>query len=132
MVVDVQPDSLPLTMAYTASISAEVTVRAPATSRRAPVCCPVRAGRSRSDSTTTAAPIGRLTRKIQCQLRKLVSTPPSSTPIDPPPEATKPKMPMALARSRASVNMFIVSDSDTADATAPPTPWTVRPATSTP
>ena len=52
--------------------------------------------------------------------------PPSKTPIEPPPEATKPKMPIALARSAGSVNSRIVSDRETADATAPPTPCTAR------
>jgi len=63
-----------------------------------------------------------LTRKIQCQSSEFVSTPPSRTPMEPPPDATKPKMPIAFARSPVSVNRFIVSDSDTADAIAPPTP----------
>ena len=34
-------------------------------------------------------PIGRLTKKIQCQLIAWVSTPPASRPIEPPAEATK-------------------------------------------
>ncbi len=53
-------------------------------------------------------------------------TPPSSTPIEPPPEATKPKMPIALARSAGSVKRFMVSESETAEATAPPRPCTAR------
>jgi hypothetical protein len=36
-----------------------------------------------------ATPIGRLTKKIQCQLMASVSTPPASRPIDAPPAATK-------------------------------------------
>ena len=35
-------------------------------------------------------PIGTLMKKIQCQLIASVSTPPSSRPIEPPAEATKP------------------------------------------
>ena len=58
--------------------------------------------------------------------------PPSSTPIEPPPDATKPKTPIALARSAGSVNRFIISDSETAEATAPPTPWTARAVTRKP
>ena len=86
--------------------------------------CPPRpaAGSSLSESSTTATPIGRLTRKIQCQSSVSVRTPPSSTPMEPPPEATKPKTPIALARSAGSVKRFIVSESETAEATAPPTP----------
>jgi hypothetical protein len=40
----------------------------------------------------------------------------------PPPAATKPKTPIAFARSAGSVNSVIISESETADATAPPTP----------
>jgi hypothetical protein len=36
-----------------------------------------------------AMPIGRLTKKIQCQLIACVSTPPASRPIAPPAAATK-------------------------------------------
>jgi hypothetical protein len=35
------------------------------------------------------APIGTLTKKIQCQLIASVSTPPASSPIEAPAEATK-------------------------------------------
>ncbi len=121
-----QPFWLPLTIAYTASISAAVTVTAPATSRRTDSARVCAVGRSLSDSRTTARPIGTLTRKIQCQSSESVRTPPSTTPIEPPPEATKPKTPIALARSAGSVNRVIISDNDTAEAIAPPTPWTAR------
>ena len=67
-------------------------------------------------------PIGRLTRKIQCQLSTSVRTPPSSTPIVPPPERTKPKTPIAFARSAGSVNRFMISERATAETTAPPSP----------
>ena len=50
----------------------------------------------------------------------------------PPPAATKPKTPMAFARSAGSVNSVIISDSATAEATAPPSPWTARAATRNP
>ena len=73
-----------------------------------------------------------MTRKIQCQLSESVSTPPSSTPSDPPPDATKPKNPIAFARSPVSVNRTMISESDTAEATAPPTPCTARATTSIP
>ena len=74
----------------------------------------------------TVAPTGMLTRKIQFQLSRSVRTPPSSTPAVPPPERTKPKMPIAFARSAGSVNMIIVSESATTDTTAPPRPCTAR------
>src|SRR5207248_1101362 len=63
----VQPFVLPLTIAYTAHTSALVMAIAPGTSSRvfsAPVCT---AGSSLRPVMRTAIPIGRLTRKIQCQ-----------------------------------------------------------------
>ncbi len=48
----------------------------------------------------------------------------------PPAEQTKPKTPIALARSAESVNRFMINDSDTAFTTAPPKPWTARAAIS--
>ena len=80
----------------------------------------------------TATPTGTLTRKIQCQSSVSVSTPPSRTPIDPPPEATNPKTPIAFARSAGSVNSVMMSESATAETMAPPTPWTARAAMRTP
>ena len=50
----------------------------------------------------------------------------------PPPAATKPKTPIAFARSAGSVNSVIISESATAETTAPPRPWTARAATSIP
>ena len=50
----------------------------------------------------------------------------------PPPAATKPKMPIAFARSAGSVKSVMISDSATADTTAPPTPCTARAPTSRP
>ena len=53
-----------------------------------------------------------------------MSTPPSSTPMLPPPAATKPKTPIAFARSAGSVKSVMISDSATAETIAPPTPCT--------
>ena len=39
-------------------------------------------------NTNAATPIGRLMKKIQCQLNAWVSTPPTRRPIEPPAEAT--------------------------------------------
>src|SRR5579862_4101092 len=122
---EVQPAWLPLTIAYTASISAAVIVTAPARSSRVPAAA-LPDGRRRSDSSTTPMPIGMLTRKIQCQSSTSVSTPPSRTPMLPPPAATKPKIPIAFARSDCSVKSVIVSERPTADTTAPPSPCTAR------
>ena len=108
-----------------ASASA-VTVTAPAMSRRRSRRRPRRRRQSLSVRTTTSTPIGTLTRKIQCQLRTSVRMPPRSTPMLPPPEATKPKMPIAFARSAGSVKSVIISESATAETTAPPRPCTAR------
>src|SRR6266699_2354181 len=83
---------------------------APAMSRRAAVEGPRPGGSRMRESATTAIPTGRLTRKTQCQLSAFVRTPPSSTPMLPPPAATKPKNPIAFARSAGSVNRFMISE----------------------
>ena len=107
-------------------MSAAVTVIAPPTSRRCSEATPRAVGSSRSEAMYTHTPIGTLTRKIQCQSSTSVSTPPSSTPMLPPPAATKPKTPIAFARSAGSVNRLIISDSETAETIAPPRPCTAR------
>src|SRR5262249_13230094 len=71
----------------------------------------------------TAAPIGMLTRKIQCQFSLSVSTPPRRTPTEPPPAATKPKTPIAFARSAGSEKSVMISDSERDATTEPPSPW---------
>src|SRR6476469_3209441 len=101
-------------------------------SSRPSAAWPGAAGSSFSEDTNTATPIGMLTRKIQCQSRASVSTPPSSTPIVPPPDITKPKTPIALARSAGSVKSTMISENATAETTAPPRPCTARAATSSP
>ena len=44
----------------------------------------------------------------------------------PPPAATKPNTPIAFARSAGSVKRLIISDSETAETIAPPSPCTAR------
>ena len=56
--------------------------------------------------------------------------PPASSPIEPPAEATKPNTPIAFACSRGSGNIMTIIPSVTADAAAPPAPWTKRAAIS--
>ena len=122
---DVQPAWFPFTIAYTAHMSAAVTVTAPATSSRTPAG-PRPDGSSTKQNANTAMPTGRLTMKIQCQSSTSVRMPPRSTPTVPPPAATKPKTPMAFARSPGSVNMVMISESETAETIAPPRPCTAR------
>ena len=71
-------------------------------------------------------PIGRLTKKIQCQLIASVSTPPASRPIDAPPAATKLYTPMALACSAGRGNIVTIIPRITAEVMAPPAPCTKR------
>jgi hypothetical protein len=120
------PTSFPFTIAYTAVTSEAVTAAAPARSSRGAAVATRALGITTSVRTTTRIPTGTLTRKIQCQLRVSVRMPPRSTPSEPPPEATKPKMPMAFARSVGSVKSVIISERATADTTAPPTPCRAR------
>ncbi len=75
--------------------------------------------------------MGRLTKKIQCQLRAWVITPPASRPIEAPAEATKLKTPMAFAWSAGSVNIVMIMPRMTEEVMAPPAPWMKRETTST-
>ena len=77
-----------------------------------------------------AIPIGRLTKKIQCQLIDWVRMPPSSSPTEPPADAVKPNTPIALACSRGSGNSVTIMPSITAEVMAPPMPWMNRAMTS--
>ena len=81
-------------------------------------------------STAVAIPIGMFTKKIQCQLIDWVRTPPSSSPIEPPADATKPYTPIALACSAGSGNIVTIMPRITAEVSAPPMPCTKRAATS--
>ncbi len=65
-------------------------------------------------------------KKIQCQLIASVTTPPASSPIEPPAEATKPKTPIALAWSAGAGNIVTIIPRITAEVRAPPTPWMKR------
>ncbi len=77
---------------------------------------------SNDPSTNAITPIGTFTKKIQCQLSDCVSTPPASSPMEPPPAETNMYMPIALACSRALRELRDDDRQDHADAIAPPTP----------
>ena len=91
---------------------------------------PGRPSTSRSARKPVTMPIGTFTKKIQCQLIASVSTPPTRRPIEPPADATNPYTPIAFACSRGSVNIVTIIPSVTAEASAPPAPWTNRAAIS--
>ena len=128
----VQPSSAAgLTMVNTPTISAAVISTAPGTSVPRPSPRPLSFSISLTASTVVSTPIGRLTKKIQCQLIAWVRTPPASRPIEPPADATKAYMPIALACSRGSGNSVTIMPRITAEVSAPPTPWMNRAITST-
>ena len=71
-----------------------------------------------------------MTKKIQCQVSRSVSTPPASSPIDAPAEATNENTPIAFACSPGWGNIVTIIPRITAEASAPPTPWMKRAAIS--
>ena len=85
-----QPSSAAgLTIVYTSSISEPVISTAPGISAPPPEPMPLSRASNRWARSAVTMPIGMLMKKIQCQLMAWVSTPPASSPIDPPAEATK-------------------------------------------
>ena len=85
---------------------------------------------SRRASTAVAIPIGTFTKKIQCQSSACVITPPASSPIEPPAEATNAYTPIAFACSWGLGNIVTIIPNPTAEVAAPPAPCTKRAATS--
>ncbi len=81
--------SVASTIAYTAMPIASVTSSEPSQSTPCLMPSPLSAGISARPASTAMMPIGRLTKKIQCQLSSWVSTPPASSPSEPPATAVK-------------------------------------------
>ena len=65
-------------------------------------------------------------KKIHCQPKALVSTPPSSVPAAAPLPAMPPQMPRARLRSRPSAKVVTRIDRAAGDSSAPPSPWMQR------
>lgn len=82
---------------YTPSINELVMSTAPGTSAPAFSPSPWSGSSSRWARIAVISPIGRLMKKIQCQLIACVRMPPSSRPIEPPADATNAKTPIAFA-----------------------------------
>jgi len=80
----------------------------------------------RGASSSAAAPIGTLTRKMYRQPAYSVSKPPAITPTVAPAAPMAPHSPSALLRSVPSGNMFITIDSAAGKTTAAPNPCTPR------
>src|SRR4051794_10501245 len=87
---------------------------------------PGSAGMSARPAAMVAAPIGRLTKKIQCQLSTSVIAPPASRPSDPPATATKTYALIARARSAGCGNSVTMIARITDAWTAAPTPCRKR------
>ena len=84
-----------------ALISEAVTSAEPIQSTPCSRPSPLSAPMKRWPRTKVATPIGRLTKKTQCQLRAWVSTPPASSPSEPP--ATDTNTYALIARARAGL-----------------------------
>ena len=105
---------------------------APATSK---CLCASAARLSRTShgvTARTAAPIGRLTKKIHDQLRYDVRTPPSSTPTAPPTPEIAPQIASATFRSWPSRKVVTTIESAAGARSAPPSPCSARVAISSP
>ncbi len=126
-----QPYRVVPAMAKTPSIRPLVTRTAPAASAPARRPMPGSSASTNQPAATAATPNGTLTKKIQCQLRAWVSTPPSTRPSDAPPAPVKLYTPIAFARSGGDGNSLTIMPRLTAEAIAPPAPWTNRATTST-
>ena len=74
-----------------------------------------------------AIPTGTLTKNIQRQETRSVSTPPSSRPTAPPPAAIALHTPSALVRSSRSVKVVVMIDRAAGETSAPPRPCRPRP-----
>src|SRR6266446_6314242 len=80
---------------------------------------------------TAIAANTRLTYRHQRHERHSVSTPPRISPTAPPPDATEPKTPKALPRSRGSLNVLTRVPSAAGARTAPNAPCSARAVTRT-
>ncbi len=83
-------------------------------------------------SASAASPIGTFSQKIDRQPTESTSSPPTSGPIAMLSPTTPPQTPMARARSRGSVNTFVMIDMATGLSIDPPTACTTRAPTSQP
>ena len=81
---------------------------------------------------STAMPIGTLMKSVQRHEPTSVSRPPRIRPIDAPPEETAPKSASARLRAASSGALVVSRARTLGAASAAPTPWRVRAATSWP
>ena len=118
-------DRLPLTTAKTASVSDEVTMTAPAMSGLL-LCQVGRSGQHEPGQHEHRASDRDVDQEDPVPVQQIRHHSAEQHPIDPPPAATKPNTPIALARSAGSGNVVTTSESATAETTAAPRPWIAR------
>ncbi|GAA3155613.1 hypothetical protein GCM10020001_094410 [Nonomuraea salmonea] len=83
-------------------------------------------GTNSAHSTNAATPTGMLIQKIDCQPTAPTSAPPTSGPSAMLTPLTPPHTPIALARSRGSVKVFVMIDMATGLSIDPPTACSAR------
>ena len=103
----------------------------PSTSTPGEVILALVSGTYRKAPIIITIPIGKLTRKIQGQVKLVVSQPPSNGPTAAIPEMTAPQMPKATARSFPRKVALTVERVE-GRIKAPPIPWTTRAAINEP
>ena len=123
--VEPQPSSLPRRRPSTSRNRELENVTSPSQSMREAFGS--RLSRTRSWVIAIAAmPIGTFRKKIDSQPTHSVSTPPTSGPTATAMPIVAPYTPIAMPRSRPALNSCAISASETANITAPPTPWNAR------
>ena len=121
-----QPWLVAWTIAYTAVINDTVTRTEPSQSTPCSRPMPRSSGMRMRPKVIAARPIGRLTKKIQCQLSASVSAPPARRPSEPPATAVNTYALMARARSCGWGNSVTMMARITEACMAAPMPWTKR------
>ena len=128
---EVQPRPGPSMIPYTSVASVTMTSSWPTGSNRRARGA-FDSGTKSAVRTIAAMPTGMLTQKMLRQPTVLTSTPPTTGPSAMLRPTTPPQIPIALARSRRSVNVFVMIDIATGLSIDPPTACTIRNATSAP
>ena len=111
-------------MAKTASMTPEVASSAPIPSAPARRPSPASPDSTRQPASAVAAPTGRFTKKIQCQLAYCTSSPPRIRPADAPTAPVNANAPIALPCSAGESKSLTIIPRVTADAMAAPPPCT--------
>jgi hypothetical protein len=106
-------------------IMAATKTSAPTTSRSRGLVGRFRPGSTRLTTRSEMSPSGRLTKKIQCQLKLSVMIPPRASPISAESPKTAPNRPWYLPRS-TGVNRSPMTASEIGKSEPAPMPWMPR------